>query len=160
MAAVEIRQLGPEEWETLRAVRLRALADAPEAFGSSLERELAFDEATWRSRTVTSAQFLAVAGSEPAGLAAARNPAGPARELVSMWVAPRHRRHGVGAALVARVAEHVRGEGARELRLWVVVGNEEATAFYGRLGFEATGETQPVPDGSGRSEMEMRLAVA
>jgi GNAT superfamily N-acetyltransferase len=159
MAAVEIHQLVPEEWETLRAVRLRALADAPGAFGSSLERELAFDEATWRSRTVTSAQFLAVVGPEPAGLAAARNPAGPARELVSMWVAPEHRRHGVGAALVARVAEHARGEGARELRLWVVVGNEEATAFYGRLGFAPTGATEPHSDGSGRREMEMRLAL-
>jgi len=34
-----IRPVAREEWERVRDLRLHALADAPDAFGSTLERE-------------------------------------------------------------------------------------------------------------------------
>jgi hypothetical protein len=48
MGPAEVRRLTPEDWEIFRDVRLMALADAPEAFASSLEREQNYDEARWR----------------------------------------------------------------------------------------------------------------
>src|SRR5262245_22889432 len=40
-AEITVRRIQAEEWEWLRAIRLRALADAPMAFGSTLADEQA-----------------------------------------------------------------------------------------------------------------------
>ena len=45
-----IRRIRAEEGPSLRALRLRALADAPMAFGSTLAREEAFTEDEFRAR--------------------------------------------------------------------------------------------------------------
>ena len=68
MTAVHVRQLQAGEWATLRTVRLAALADAPEAFGSTMARELAFGEAEWRDRAATAPNFIAWNEDEPVGL--------------------------------------------------------------------------------------------
>src|SRR5262245_23901545 len=47
---VEIRRIRADEGLRLRALRLRALADAPQAFGSTLAREHAFVDSTWHER--------------------------------------------------------------------------------------------------------------
>jgi hypothetical protein len=44
---VQTRRVTREDWQGVRELRLRALADAPEAFGSMLEVELAHGEAEW-----------------------------------------------------------------------------------------------------------------
>ena len=49
-----IRQVAAEEWERLRDVRLRALADAPEAFLETVEDASTFSEGHWRSRATPS----------------------------------------------------------------------------------------------------------
>jgi hypothetical protein len=66
---IEIQALRPDDWRTVREIRLRGLEDAPLAFTSSYERESAFDEATWRDRASTCQWFLAVEDSEPIGIA-------------------------------------------------------------------------------------------
>ncbi len=158
MDTTVVRRLAPEDWEHLRRIRLEALAEAPQAFGSTLSREEAFDEATWRSRCVTSAQFVATNGGVACGLVAVYVPASTGGEpafgaeryehgpqLVSMWVAPSHRRRGVASALVGAALDHARGEGASTVQLWVADGNEGARALYESLGFIPTGVKQPLP---------------
>ena len=46
-----VRRVRPDEGLRLRALRLRALADAPWAFGSTFAREQAFAESVWHERT-------------------------------------------------------------------------------------------------------------
>jgi len=59
---VEVRQAGAADWALLRELRLRALADAPDAFASTLDQEAVFPEEVWRQRAEggpASANFIA-----------------------------------------------------------------------------------------------------
>lgn len=42
-----IRRFKPAEWHTYKTLRLRALDDSPDAFGSTLEVELARALSSW-----------------------------------------------------------------------------------------------------------------
>jgi GNAT superfamily N-acetyltransferase len=159
MTAVEIRRLTPDDWTLFRRVRLAALADSPEAFGSSLAREQAYGEQRWRDwmRPDRGLKAVAMAGSAPAGVVGAWLP--PDRdgavELFSMWVSPTVRGRGVGAALVTEVLDWAGGQRHRTVELWVVEHNETACRLYRRFGFQPSGETQPHPNDPRQRELLM-----
>lgn len=54
----------------LRALRLQALRDAPEAFGSTYDRELARTTEDWQRWLAPAATFILEANGEPRGLVA------------------------------------------------------------------------------------------
>ncbi len=154
---ITIRRPGPDDWRQLRTIRLAALAEAPSAFGSTLAREFAFDEATWRSRLASTALHFADDDGQVVGLAAGfREPDGSI-ELVSMWVDPRYRGRGVGELLVRAIMAWAHGAGVSSISLWVTSSNDAARRLYERCGFRLTGETQPLP--SDPSLGEQRLSA-
>jgi ribosomal protein S18 acetylase RimI-like enzyme len=162
---VRVRRAEPEEWATVRRVRLAALADAPEAFASTLDRELGFQEATWRERIAASPWFVAWQDGEPVGLVAVvTQQPGSARgwHLVSMWVSPQVRGSGVADGLVAAVTAHARAAGGSTVTLWVAAGNDRARGFYERMGFRPTGiqQTYQRADESNLDEEEFALELA
>lgn len=61
---------------------------------------------------------------------------GDVADLHRLVVAPRHRRQGIGEALVVAGLTGVRHAGARSVLLEVAYDNEPAIALYQRLGFE------------------------
>jgi GNAT superfamily N-acetyltransferase len=144
-----IRAVVAADADRLRQLRLRALADAPYAFGSSLEAELAYPESEWlelarrSERADEIAVFVAVDGEHWVGMAGGQwsdREEGVAG-LWGMWVDPTARGHGLGARLVAAVHEWAAGHGAGVLRLGAVSGEGDPTRFYERLGFQDTGES-------------------
>ncbi len=143
---VDIRRLAPADWPTLRQVRLAALTDAPYAFGSTYEREIAFGEHDWRGRIQRSAWFVAFELDEPVGLAGAHAPNDRpgTREVVSMWVRPAARAGKLADQLLSTVLACAREEAAAEASLWVADDNERARRFYLRYGFAPTGNRQPL----------------
>jgi ribosomal protein S18 acetylase RimI-like enzyme len=155
----EIRRVRPDDWPALREVRLTALADAPYAFMSTLERESGYDEARWRQWIAGSACFLAWDGGQPAGLVGGLLLDNGEWHVVSMWVSPQARGSGVARQLLEAVVEHMRGEGAQEITLWVTDGNDRARVFYERAGFHLTGKRQPVRPGEPLMEQEMSMPV-
>ena len=145
MRAAAVRRATPPEWRAYRHLRLAALADAPDAFGSTLADAIRNTEADWRRRLEDAACFIAGVDGRDAGLAAGIVDGGRA-ELVSMWIDPRHRGAGLADLLVDAVVGWARAAGFDELRLWVADGNERARRLYLRHGFALTADAQPVRD--------------
>jgi ribosomal protein S18 acetylase RimI-like enzyme len=150
---VRIRRIRADEAHALRDIRLRALADAPLAFGSTHAREAAYPSETWLGRArdgaggSDQATFLAVdAGDAPVGLAVAiiEPDSSRAAHLYSVWVAPEARGAGAGAALVGVAVAWASEQGAATMRTSVTVGNRAAMRVYERAGFRDTGAREPL----------------
>ncbi|MFI5914268.1 GNAT family N-acetyltransferase [Dactylosporangium sp. NPDC051541] len=158
---IAVRRLGLDDWLLWRDVRLAALADAPEAFGSSLAKEQAYTEADWRA-SMHPARGLKAAATTPDGTAGVIGvwiPDNRDPEVYSMWVHPHSRGTGLGDRLIAEAVAWAREQQLKTLELWVVDGNPAADKLYTRNGFERTGETQPHPSAPGRSEYLMRKVL-
>ena len=158
---VRVRRLTPDDIDILRDVRLRALRDAPDAFWTTYDREVAYGIDDWRRWLITTALFVAQNGpGAPAaglagGMADARNPGATA--LISMWVDPEHRGTGLADQLVAAVTAWAASEGRPTVRLNVVEHNERARRCYQRLGFSLTGR-RLFRERDGCWELEMETA--
>jgi GNAT superfamily N-acetyltransferase len=160
-------RLTGDDWQTLRAVRLAALADAPYAYGSTLAVEEGFDETEWRRRLDTALWVLAVHNAENAGIVGVYLSEPDTPMLIAMWVDPAHRGHGVGDALITEMMSWVRQCSLRKLRseekrwsrvvLRVADGNDAARELFLRHGFVPTGERVPLESDPGvRTEILSR----
>jgi ribosomal protein S18 acetylase RimI-like enzyme len=142
VAVCEIRLLDADDWALWRDVRLRSLADVPDAFGSKLA-EWQGDgdrEDRWRSR-FDNVAFNAVAVSDNGvvGTLGAMAHSPGTVELISMWVAPEVRGTGVGEALIDAVLVWAAAESVERVVLAVRRGNDPALALYTRCGFVLVG---------------------
>jgi GNAT superfamily N-acetyltransferase len=145
---VRIDPLVEEDWQRFRSIRLRALADAPDAFARTLAEEVAFAEVVWRERLSNgSATFVAVEANADIGMVtgAGRRGRPGAAGLFGMWVAPGNRRNGVAQELVQAVVDWARANGLVEVALHVADQNRSAIRFYEKAGFVPTGDTSSLP---------------
>jgi ribosomal protein S18 acetylase RimI-like enzyme len=157
----------PHEWRTYRDLRLRALADAPDAFGSTLADEGTRPDREWATRLQAGIDrqrnlpLLAEAGTEPVGLAWGRihDSSTDVANLYQMWVAPTHRRMGIGELLLNAVIVWARTLKARRVVLSVTSGNSPAYRMYIRAGFKSVGEPVALRPGSSVSAQPMQLVL-
>lgn len=162
-----IRPFAPHEWPTYKDLRLHALAESPEAFGSTLAAEQGRADAEWASRLARAAEsgsdlpLVALLDGEPIGLAWGRiektNP--DVAALYQMWVAPDQRGVGAGRMLLEAVIAWARDCGASFLELGVTVRESPAMHLYRDAGFEPAGELQPLQPGSQWLLQPMRLRI-
>lgn len=144
---MEIRRLGAHEGQRLRAIRLQALAEAPDAFGSTCEEASARPLDSWAAQLRQIPTSVAVVDGEDVGIVrgARDDSRTDSAWLISMWVAPEVRGQGVGEALIDAVVEWARASGARRLLLDVGDHNRPAIDLYARMGFEPNGTTGSLP---------------
>ena len=161
---MEIRRIRPDEWQALKALRLRALANDPDAFGGRIEDAIEHDDDLWRKRTAAdsseSATFVAEAADGTlVGMAVgAPAPEQPdAAGLFGMWVAPDVRSQGIGGALVDAVVVWAASVGYERIGLGVTTTNTAAIALYERKGFADLGMRMPLREGS---DLEIELMGA
>lgn len=144
---LEVRHLGVEEWTLWRGLRLRSLAEEPDAFGSSLAHEQGYTEADWREDLAEGCTVVAFTGGEPIGCGAVFKDRPGSATVVAMWVAPTHRRRGLSHRILDVLAAWARSQGL-SLELGVNRTNATALAAYESYGFVTTGRCHPLRDGS------------
>ncbi|MEZ4241515.1 MAG: GNAT family N-acetyltransferase [Myxococcota bacterium] len=151
--SVSLQVLTADDWRIWRDLRLAALRTDPQAFSSTVADWADADEARWRGRLSLPGgrDLVARLDGVPVGMATGLLAASEV-SLLSMWVAPSARGHGVGDALMRAVADWARTRGADTLTLDVVEGNAAAVALYKRHGLVDVG-----PAGAGERRMRLDL---
>jgi ribosomal protein S18 acetylase RimI-like enzyme len=156
---MDVRRVQIGDWEALRDLRLRALADSPDAFATTHAEASARPERWWRDWTAASAagdgqaMFLAWDGGRPIGIAGVFG--SPDRfDVISMWTEPGSRGRGVAAALLRAAIAFA---GSAPVFLSVTETNEAARRLYERHGFVATGLTEPLRSNPSLSIYELKL---
>lgn len=163
---IAIRPITPLNASLFKAVRLRALQDAPYAFGSTYAKESQFADSEWLARIERmngkrGIGYLAMDGETACGIAGSfldENDSTRA-QLISMWTAPTHRQQGIGRLLISKILTWARLRKAHTLLLMVTCNNQPAIHFYERLGFTRTGRTEPYPNDPAVIEYEMSAPV-
>lgn len=164
---ITIRTMTPDDCSLYRSLRLKSLADAPDAFGSTLAAEQAYPEQHWRSRLELAAvsdkdlPLLAFAADVPVGLAWAKcDAAAPdVINLYQMWVDPGQRGQGIALAVLDSVVLWAKQRGASVIQLGVANGQEAAVRLYLKAGFTPSGLAEPLREGSPLLSQPMQLML-
>lgn len=110
----------------------------------SLERECFHDPYPQKllddlMRTEHDRFFVAVEDGKIIGYAVGRA-SGKNGHIDSVAVVPRHRRRGIGMALLSTLTRRLIQEGVEQIHLEVRKGNTAAVSFYERMGFRVSSE--------------------
>ena len=150
MNDIHIQHLLAADWQRVRSIRLRALADAPDAFCSTLADEQKMTDVQWQQRAGRDqvAQYVASTGSgHDVGMVVGapysdyENTAG----LFGMWVDPAFRGRQIGKALIDAVSDWARNQGYAHVVLDVADDNTAAIRLYDACGFCPNGVTSTLP---------------
>ncbi|OQB25927.1 MAG: putative phosphinothricin acetyltransferase YwnH [Chloroflexi bacterium ADurb.Bin180] len=148
---VLIRAAREGDVEAYRELRLEALQNHPDAFGSDYATAAANPPEYWTERlknagSTAPAMFIARAEGQPVGLCGLARENRPksrhSAELISLYVRSAWRGLGVGEALVKAALDWGSKHGVRIVKLAVVTQNCFAIRLYERCGFTPYG-TEP-----------------
>ena len=150
--AIVVRQLVEGDAEAYRALRLRLLLDAPDAYGGTyelesvrpVERTAARLRASQDDGEVFTLGAFADDGATLVGMATLVRGDGPKLRhrgtIFAMGVAPEARGRGVGKALMDELIARARGiAGLEQIYLTVVIPNDAARRLYRSCGFVTYG---------------------
>ena len=138
-----LRRLGRGDWRIFRDIRIDALTQAPDAFGSMLSDwsdRPADDVADWLDNVhlwavVEGGRALATVGWHPFTPPVCRHRG----HVIAAYTRPQARGRGHLRDLMASVAEEARGQRIVQLELDVGAENTDARAAYEALGFAVVG---------------------
>lgn len=167
---IQIRAIVAEDVEAFRALRLRALREHPEAFGSDYQTQSAFPPEFWQARVSSNLAnpdqivFVATDGDELLGMTGIRRQHDSPKTMhnAGIWgvyVAPEARGHGLADRLLAACRDWARTVGVRLIRLGVVVDNASALACYRRCGYREYGRDPKAISWQGRDYDELLMVL-
>jgi len=142
---ITTRILVPEDVRIFRSIRLEGLSRHPDSFASALEEEAPQPMSEHAGRLQRNSVFGAFTDAQLVGVTGfARAPHVKQRHkgyLWGMYVRPKARGMGVGAALLEVVIDHARTK-VSLIQLSVAAPNDIARRLYERHGFQRYG-TEP-----------------
>jgi len=143
-----VRKLTEGDLEAFWTLRLQALTDNPEAFGSTYDETVARGKESilQRLRQGDGMFYLGAFEETLVGMVGFRREEGTKDRhkglVFSMFVLPEKRGHGIGKALMRElIAQAKQLSGLEQLHLAVVTTNRAACRLYRSLGFEVYGTT-------------------
>ena len=142
---MNIRLLEQEDCLIFKALRLEALRQHPEAFGSSFEEESAMSDVEFLDGFKKSDIFGAFVENQLVGCTGffVQSPLKMRHRgvLFSMYIKPAFRKNGIGDALVKAIISHSKKR-VTQLHATVVTTNQVALNLYEKNGFKIYG-TEP-----------------
>lgn len=146
-----IREIGPDDAEAYKALRLKALSEHPEAFGQSFEEaqrqtieEIRREIAGWHNAGDFALAAFSEGGSISGMVAVGRSKFEKMRHRGHVWgvyVDPSTRGQGIATKLFEGViARASSSPGLVQLDIEVVTENRVAFALYKKMGFVVVGE--------------------
>jgi ribosomal protein S18 acetylase RimI-like enzyme len=146
---IQIGRLPPEKWQAYKALRLRALHDAPQAFSESFEKAQAYPDERWQQRATegyagkVSLMVFASEGEQLVGMMGAFFPQhDPSVALiVGVYVVPEARGKGISKKLMAALLHELKANPRiSKAALSVNKGQLAAINLYASFGFQVVGE--------------------
>jgi ribosomal protein S18 acetylase RimI-like enzyme len=138
----DIRRITKDDAPEVYPLRLRALQEHPEAFGSSYEDESAIGIGRWEGALADESRmfFGAYHEGKLVGMVAINREIGRKQKhrmgIFAMYVAPEARELGLGQALISACIDYAKTqEGVKQILIAVTVGNHAARRLYRRNGF-------------------------
>ena len=160
MTGEPVARLGvPGDWELWREIRLRALRGAPEAYGSTYERELTLPPELWQSRLAEGNSVLVLVDERPVAIGAGFVEQVDGEDwfhVVAMWTDPEHRGRRLSHRVLDLLVDRATSQGL-PVHLDVALGNGAALASYVDYGFAPVGE--PFVEDEDRDLRCQRLAL-
>ena len=141
---MEIRTLHLNDALSIRKLRLEALLDSPEAFGSSYEEEREYPLKKFKDRLESGCTLGAFLHEELVGMITViqetRNKTKHKANIFGMYVSPVQRGQGIGKNLMIEAIKQAKTlKGIEQIHLTVVTSNDAAKHLYLSLGFEIYG---------------------
>lgn len=154
---IQFRPLRADEWEAFQVLRLRSIADMPEAIYPTYAEESSRTPDQIRARiTETDHQvvFGAYQHGDLVGIAGLRREAlaqvAHKGVLWGVFVHPDRRGGGIARRLLLALFDHARRAGVRQVHLNVNVDNPRAGGLYRSMGFDTYGREPDAMQVAGR----------
>jgi ribosomal protein S18 acetylase RimI-like enzyme/2-polyprenyl-3-methyl-5-hydroxy-6-metoxy-1,4-benzoquinol methylase len=137
--------LTQEDWEPWKLLRLEALKNSPESFGSSYEEEVNWPDLDFQNNLTNSDIFGVFVDNSLvscAGFYSLNSAKTNHRGVIwGMYTRPECRGQGIASALIQTIINHAKSH-VTQLHLTCVTSNLGAVAFYQKQGFKIYG-TEP-----------------
>jgi ribosomal protein S18 acetylase RimI-like enzyme len=143
MAEFQVITLKPEDWQLYKQIRLEALLNEPQAFGSRYADALQNSNSYWQGRLAEAQAgikswllFVKEMDQISGMIGAYCSDDNDVVEIISVYVTKKKRGQGFAAALMEAMVEKVSKVGAFQKAILAVNADQiEAVALYQRFGF-------------------------
>ena len=138
---MEIVRLGPNDWEAMKALRVRSVEEQPYAFLQTKDEALKMDEVEWRKRLSEGYFLSARSDGEILGVVAAKRDKTLKTRHVAyifgVYVIPEARGKGMARKLMEALMEELEKDPhVIKFELNVALPQKDALKLYENLGFE------------------------